>query len=95
MGVMFLAAMIMAQAPSAAQPALALPSIKVKKQKAPQICEDVELTGSRAKRHVCHDANVDTGTLLGVSHSFAGKGSMSTGNGGPANTGTGGPGGSN
>jgi len=73
MALMFLAAMMMAQAPSVAPP-VAQPAVKVKKQKAPQICEDIELTGSRAKRHVCHDANVDAGTLLGVSHSLYGKG---------------------
>ena len=89
MALMFLAAMMMAQAPSVAS-SVTQPTVKVKKQKVPQICEDIELTGSRAKRHVCHDANVDAGTLLGVSHSIGGKGRIDQQDG----QSTGGPGGS-
>ena len=81
MPMMLLAAMMMAQAPAAA-PAAAVQPLKVKKHKAPQICEDIEITGSRSKRHVCHDADVDAGALVGVSHSMAGKGtSQSVANG--------------
>lgn len=93
MALMFLAAMMMAQAPAAAQPAPAQPPA-VKKHKPTQVCEDIEITGSRAKRHICHDADVDAGTLEGVSHSFDGKGRSANENGGSANTGSG-PGGSN
>jgi hypothetical protein len=75
MSMMFLAAMMMAQAPAAAQPAPAQ-APAAKKHKPAQICEDVELTGSRAKRHICHDSNVDVGSLEGVSHSIGGKGKM-------------------
>lgn len=76
MAVMFVAALMMAQAPATVQPATAPPAAKVKKQKSRQICEDVQLTGSRAPRHICHDVNVDAGTLLGVSHSLYGKGTV-------------------
>jgi hypothetical protein len=89
MSMMFLAAMMMAQAPAAAQPAPAQ-APAAKKHKPAQICEDVELTGSRAKRRICHDPNVDAGTLMGVSHSVGGKGKIDQQDGQPA----GGPGGS-
>lgn len=74
MALMFLAAMMMAQAPAAAQPGPAQPAVK--KHKPPQICEDIEITGSRSKRHVCHDAGVDADLLPGVSHSLYGKGKI-------------------
>ena len=64
MSLMILAAMMMAQAPSAAEPAVtsAAPAATaaVKKQKTKQVCEYVEVTGSRSKRRVCRD---DSGSL--------------------------------
>jgi|1186.fasta_scaffold01331_1 hypothetical protein len=58
MSLMIVAAMMMAQAPAAAQPvATAAPAAK--KQKPAQVCEYIELTGSRSKRRVCRDANGD------------------------------------
>ena len=64
MSLMVLAAMMMAQAPAEAAPqpaAAAQPAAK--KQKPKQICEYIELTGSRSKRRVCHDdaGNLDLG----------------------------------
>jgi hypothetical protein len=78
MSLLFLALM-MVQAPAAQPPVNNAP---VKKAKAPQVCEYIEITGSRAKRRVCRDAsgNLDLGP--GVSSSLAGKGtSVSTTNG--------------
>jgi hypothetical protein len=82
--------LVSAQTPIAAQTAVAQ-APAAKKHKAEQICEDIQLTGSRSKRHICHDANVDAGTLLGVSHSIGGKGKIDQQDG----QSTGGPGGSN
>ena len=92
MSLMFVAAMMMAQAPAAAQPAPA-PAPAAKKQKPPQICEYIEITGSRSKRRVCRD---DTGNLdlgPGVSNSAFGKGTLQQQSGAPSAMG--GPGGSN
>jgi hypothetical protein len=68
---MFLAAMVMAQAPAAAQPTPQSPVLK--KHKPPQVCEDIDITGSRLQRHICHDANVNADALLGISNSLDGK----------------------
>ena len=87
---MFLAAMMMAQAPAAAQPVQpAKPAAAKAKPK--QDCEYLEITGSRAKRRVCRDAdgNLDLGP--GVSNSAFGKARIEP-QGTPS---TGGPGGSN
>ena len=58
MSMMFLAAMMMAQT-SAVVPPVATPAPVAKKQKRAQVCEYVELTGSRSKRRVCRDVNGD------------------------------------
>jgi hypothetical protein len=72
MSMLFLAAMMMAQTPAAVPPAApVVPAAK--KQKPAQICEYIEITGSRSKRRVCRD---DTGHLdlgPGVSNSAFGK----------------------
>ena len=85
MPLMILAAMMMAQAP-AVQP-LPAPAPALKKQKPRQICEDLSITGSHVQRHVCHDANVDGATLLGISRSLDGKATLNVpaGNRGDAN----------
>jgi hypothetical protein len=72
MSMMFLAAMMMAQAPAAVPPAPPAAPV-AKKQKPAQICELIEITGSRSKRRVCRDAsgNLDLGP--GVSNSGYGK----------------------
>jgi hypothetical protein len=60
MSMVFLAAMMMAQAPAAAQPSPAQPQTQAptaKKQKPQQVCEYIEVTGSRSKRRVCRDAS--------------------------------------
>jgi hypothetical protein len=88
---MFLAAMMMAQAPAAAtQPAQPAQPATVK-AKPKQVCEYLEITGSRAKRRVCRDAdgNLDLGP--GVSNSAFGKAKIEL-QGTPS---TGSPGGSN
>ena len=62
---MFLAAMMMAQAPAAVPPAEP-PAPMAKKQKRAQVCEYVELPGSRSKRRVCRDVNGDFGMEPGI-----------------------------
>jgi hypothetical protein len=86
MSMMFLAAMMMAEAPAAAQPAQPVAA----KPKPKQVCEYLEITGSRAKRRVCRDAdgNLDLGP--GISNSAFGKAKIEP-QGTPS---TGGPGGS-
>jgi hypothetical protein len=85
------ALLVSAQAPTAAAQSAPAQAPAAKKHKPAQVCEDVELTGSRAPRHICHDPNVDAGALVGVSHSIGGKGRIDE-QGGQS---TGGPGGSN
>ena len=94
MSLMILAAMMMAHAPAAAEqapaaPAPAAPVRVAKKQKPPQICEYIEVTGSRSKHRVCRDANGDLDLGPGVSSSLSNKGPM------PQQSGSGSPGGSN
>ena len=69
---LFLAAMMMAETPAAVQPAAPV-APAAKKQKPAQVCEYIEITGSRSKRRVCRDAsgNLDLGP--GVSNSGYGK----------------------
>jgi hypothetical protein len=71
MPLMIVAALMMAQVSALAQPA---PAPQAKKAKPAQICEYIEVTGSRSKRRVCRDAegNLDLGP--GVSNSGYGKG---------------------
>ena len=61
MSMMFLAAMMMAQAPAAVQTPPSQPVAA--KQKPKQVCENIEITGSRSKRRVCRDddGNLDLG----------------------------------
>ena len=97
MSLMILAAMMMAQAPGASDPAITVPAPvatpAIKKQKPAQVCEYIEITGSRSKRRVCRDAegNLDLGP--GVSNNAFGKGTLHQESGAPAPAG--GPGGSN
>jgi hypothetical protein len=67
MSLILLAAM-MAQAPAAVEPvAPAVPTASTaKKEKPKQICELIEITGSRAKRRVCRDADGDLDLGPGV-----------------------------
>jgi hypothetical protein len=60
MWMLFVTALMMAEAPAAAQPSPAQPTTA---KKAPQVCEYIEVTGSRSKRRVCRDAsgNMDLG----------------------------------
>lgn len=90
MSIILVAAMMMADAPAAAVPAQPAPAQAsvAKKQKPPQVCEYIELTGSRSKRRVCHDANgTDDLGAYGVSNSAFGKAKIDS----PAVS-TGGPG---
>ena len=93
MSLMLLAAMMMAQAPIAAEAAPAPPAQAAKKQKPAQVCEYIEITGSRSKRRVCRDVNGDLDLGPGVSNSAFGKGTLRQESGAPAPAG--GPGGSN
>jgi hypothetical protein len=67
----FLAAMLLAAQPTI--PAqTAVPASQKKKPQ--QVCEMIEITGSRSKRRVCHDVNGDLDLGPGVSGSLGGKG---------------------
>ena len=95
MSLMILAAMFMAQAPAAAEPAIAVAAPAAaapaaKKQKPAQVCEYIEVTGSRSKRRVCRDASGYLDLGPGVSSSAFGK-ERST----QPNIATGGPGAAN
>lgn len=68
MPLMFVATLMMAQTAAAAQP-----GTKVKQQKAPQVCEYLEVTGSRSKRRVCRDASGRLDLGPGVSDNADGK----------------------
>ena len=65
MSLMILAAMMKAQAPAEAVPQQPATQQRpaAKKEKPKQICEMVEVTGSRSKRRVCRDesGNLDLG----------------------------------
>jgi hypothetical protein len=90
MSMIFLAAMMMAQA-SAAAPQPAPVQQQAAKAKPAQICEYIEVTGSRSKRRVCHDAGAAADlNAFGVSNSAYGKTRPSQ-----PQVSTGGPGGSN
>jgi hypothetical protein len=84
---MLLAAMMMAQAPSQspAQPAPAKQAAK--KEKPKQICELIEVTGSRSKRRVCRDedGNLDLGPGVHGGGTNTNVPSVSTGNPGGSN----------
>jgi len=69
MSMMFLAAMMMAQAPAAVPPQPAAAA----KPKPKQVCEYIEITGSRSKRRVCRDENGQLDLGPGVSDSAYGK----------------------
>jgi hypothetical protein len=70
MSILLLAAMMAAQAPTAVQPAAPV----AQKEKPKQVCESIEITGSRSRQRVCHDvgsrANLEE---YGVSDSAFGK----------------------
>ena len=55
MPMILVAALMMAQAPAAAQPALPAPAAQPKAKKPKQICENIEVTGSRRPQRVCRD----------------------------------------
>ena len=81
MSLLFVATLMMAQAPATALPGSAQPTA-AKKQKSSQVCEYVEVTGSRSKRRVCRDAsgNLDLGPgVHGGSIGGAKIGDQSTG----------------
>ena len=69
---MFLAAIMMAQAPAAVPP-VGAPAPAAKKQKRAQVCEYVELTGSRSKRRVCRDVNGDLDLGPGIRNASVGN----------------------
>jgi hypothetical protein len=72
MSMIFLAAILMAQTPAAVQPTAAAPVVK--KQKPAQVCEYIEITGSRSRQRVCHDAGTAANLEeYGVSDSGFGK----------------------
>ncbi len=67
----FLAAMLLAAQPATPAGATAPAAQKKKPQ---QVCEMIEITGSRSKRRVCRDINGDLDLGPGVSGALGGKG---------------------
>lgn len=59
-------------------PAQAVPA-PVKKAKPKQICETIEVTGSRSPKRVCHDERTEVVILPGVSNSGYGKAQIQNG----------------
>lgn len=57
MSVLFAAFMMMAPAPEAAPSLPPVLPVQAKKQKPKQICQTVDVTGSRVPQRICHDAN--------------------------------------
>ncbi len=80
MSILILAAAMMAQTQAAAQPEKPVTVVK----KAKQVCEYIEVTGSRSKRRVCRDENgvLDLGpgvSRMGVQGKLYQKGGASGG----------------
>jgi hypothetical protein len=77
MPMMFIAALMMAQAPTAVSPTAPVPPIEIKGKKKPrQKCEYIEVTGSRTRQHVCRDQFGDLDLGPGVSNAAANPGMM-------------------
>jgi hypothetical protein len=68
MSLLIVVGLMMAQAPAAAQ----LPAVEVKKPQ--KVCKSVQITGSRARKKVCSDADGKFDLGPGVSDSGMGKG---------------------
>jgi hypothetical protein len=75
MSILVLAAALVAQTSAATQPAVT-PAVAAKKAKTAQVCEYLEVTGSRAKQRVCRDAGGHLDLGPGVSDSAFGKGTL-------------------
>jgi len=56
MSAFFVVALMMAQVPASVPPANGQP-VKVKKQKPKQICQTVEVTGTRVPQRICRNAD--------------------------------------
>ena len=75
MSMIFLAAMMMGQAPAAAPQPAPVQQQAAQKAKPAQICEYIEVTGSRSKRRVCHDVNGSADfSRAGCGHTVGGVG---------------------
>ena len=70
MSLLLLAALLVAADPAVPAPA-APPATQ--KAKVKQVCETVDITGSRSPRRVCHDERTDAVLLPGVSNNGYGK----------------------
>lgn len=71
MSVLIVAMLVAAQQPTPAQP-----TAPVAKKKPQQVCEYLEITGSRAKQRVCRDEGGHLDLGPGVSDSAFGKGTL-------------------
>jgi hypothetical protein len=77
MPMMFIAALMMAQAPTAVSPTAPVPPIEVKAKKKPkQNCQFMEVTGSRTRQRVCHDQFGELDLGPGVSNAAPNPGMM-------------------
>lgn len=74
MSILIFVAALAAQSSAAAQPVAPAPAAK--KVKARQVCESIEITGSRARQRVCRDESGHLDLGPGVSDSAFGKGTL-------------------
>jgi hypothetical protein len=65
---LLLAALLAAQTPPATQPPVVVTGDQAKPKKPKQLCQMMEITGSRARHRVCHDANGYFDPVPGVSN---------------------------
>lgn len=74
MSMLLLAAMMMAQAPAAVEPAPTRPAVQpAVKEKPKKVCQYIEITGSRSRQRVCRDENGTLDLGPGVSDTGWGK----------------------
>jgi len=71
MSAMILALMMMAQSPAAVPPAAA-PPVETKKRKPKQVCQTVEVTGSRVPQRICRNADDPPPMEQGLTDAFFG-----------------------
>ncbi len=72
MSMLFLSAMLLAQAPAAVQPEQ---PVTIKK-KAKQVCEMIEVTGSRSRKRVCRDENGQADLGPGIHNNIDTRGNL-------------------
>ena len=75
MTTLFSVVLMMAQVPATVPPAPDHP-VKVKKQKPKQVCETVEVTGTRVPQRICHNADDPPPVEQDIRDSMVGLGTI-------------------